>query len=165
MSLAELCQSCSGTTLPAAFYPSPEMYSGERDKLLASSGATNPFTDVLALCYARCPRLFPTSSRSLPRDFRFLSYPSSWPSFLCVLDIVSSSSTMRSCIRILPWPSIPSTPAPLLRQSSARMCPLPCPPSWSSILRIPAPRYLSAANAPSYPCPCLNLDVPAFLML
>jgi hypothetical protein len=116
-------KSRSGTTLPAAFYPSPEMYSGDRDKLLASSGATNPFAEILALRQARCTRLNPCPRSPilvLPRSGPYLS---PWLSFPCVPDIVSSSSTMHSCIRIQPRPSIPNIPAPLSSQSSAPMCP------------------------------------------
>jgi len=47
-------------TLPAAFYPSSE-------------------SPVVALRHARCPRLSPTSSRSPPRDSRFLSDPAPVP--------------------------------------------------------------------------------------
>lgn len=47
-------------TLPAAFYSSSE-------------------SPVVALRHARCPRLSPTSSRSPPRDSRFLSDPAPVP--------------------------------------------------------------------------------------
>ena len=62
----------SGPALPAAFYPSPEMYSGDRDKLLASSGATNPFADVLAYSRPR-PDPCPAIPDSCPTPLRSLS--------------------------------------------------------------------------------------------
>ena len=115
---------------PSSSLRYPEMNPGARDKHLASSGATNPFAEVLALRYARCPRLFPTSSRPSPRDSRFLSYPAPVPILVLGRRFPAfSSPTMHSCIRILPR---------------------------SSILRTPVPRYLPTANAPSYPCACLK---------
>ena len=102
--------------------PETETNSSPAPEQQTPSPMSSLIPDLVQILALRFPIL--VLSRSGP-------YPNLWPSFPCVLDIVSSSSTMHSCVRIPPWSSILRIPAPRYSQLPTR--PLLCPSSWSPL--------------------------------
>ena len=168
MSLADLCQSRSGTTLPAAFYPSPEsselVLALPRDVLRRPRQAPRQLrsnAEILTLRQARCTRLdpcprFPILVLPAPVPIlvlgrRFPAFPILYPR--CRQRVLVSASFLGRLSSTSPAPRY-STAADALYIYAlclGRLC-------LAFSLRPPI-------NATLYPYPCLTLDVPAFPML